>query len=99
MTSRWRTMTASWRLPKWPRRFPYPTAGLVLPVGMMAGLLVVEAATLRRMPTISWILAELHARPLAYAYLLVATLGLMTTLGRILGRQGDTRGRASATSP
>jgi diguanylate cyclase (GGDEF)-like protein len=99
MTSRWRKMTASWRLPKWPRRFAYPTAGLFLSVGMMAGLLFVEAATSRRMPTISWILAELHGRPLAYAYLLVATLGLMTTLGWIVGRKEDLLGRLSTTDP
>src|SRR4030095_1814193 len=99
MTSRWRKMTASWRLPKWPRRFAYPTAGLALSVGMMAGLLAVEAATSRRMPTISWILVELHARPLAYAYLLVATLGMMTILGWIVGRKEDLLGRLSTTDP
>jgi len=92
-------MTASWRLPKWPRRFAYPLAGLALSVGMMAGLLAVEAATSRRAPTISWILAEVHARPLAYAYLLVATLGLMTTLGWIVGRKEDLQGRLSTTDP
>ena len=99
MASPWRKMMVSWRLPKWPRRFAYPTAGLALSVGMMAGLLAVEAATSRRMPTISWILAELRARPLAYAYLLVATLGLMTTLGWIVGRKEDLLGRLSTTDP
>jgi len=51
------------------------------------------------MPTISWILSELHARPLAYAYLFVATLGLMTTLGWIVGRKEDLLGRLSTTDP
>jgi diguanylate cyclase (GGDEF)-like protein len=99
MTSPWRTMMASWRLPKWPRRFAYPAAGMFLSIGLVAGLLALEASTSRHVPTVSWILAEVRARPLAYAYLLVATLGMMTILGWIVGRKEDLLGRLSTTDP
>ena len=55
--------------------------GRMLMTAMVAGLLTVEASAARHAPTISWILAELRVRPLVYAYLLVATLGMMTILG------------------
>ena len=99
MTGNWRKMTARWRLPRWPRRFAYPIAGLALSLAMVAGLLVIEASTARHVPTISWISAELRARPLAYAYLLVATLTMMTVLGWIVGRKEDLLGRLSTTDP
>jgi diguanylate cyclase (GGDEF)-like protein len=101
MTPAWRTLTTmtSWRLPRWPRRFAYPVAGLLLSIGTVAGLLTVEASTARRVPTASWIFAELHARPLSYAYLLVATLAMMTILGWIVGRKQDLLGRLSTTDP
>src|SRR5262245_33606342 len=92
-------MMARWRLPRWPRRFAYPIAGLALSIAMVAGLLVLEASTARHVPTISWISAELRARPLAYAYLLVATLMMMTILGWIVGRKEDLLGRLSTTDP
>jgi len=92
-------MTARWRLPRWPRRFAYPLAGLLLSMAMVAGLLVVEASTARHAPTISWIFAELRVRPLVYAYLLIATLAMMTTLGWIVGRKEDLLGRLSTTDP
>jgi diguanylate cyclase (GGDEF)-like protein len=99
MTSPWRKMTASWRLPKWPRRFAYPAAGIVLSMALVAGLLALEASIARHVPTGSWILAELRARPLAYAYLLVATLVMMTICGWIVGRKEDLLGRLSTTDP
>ena len=48
MTASWRTMTVAWRLPRWPRRFAYPAAGLLLSIAMVAGLLTVEAWTTQR---------------------------------------------------
>ena len=101
ITGSWRakmTMT-SWRLPRWPRRFAYPLAGLSLSLGMVAGLLALEASTSRHVPTISWIFSELRARPLPYAYLLVATLVMMTVIGWIVGRKEDLLGRLSTTDP
>ena len=92
-------MAASWKLPRWPRRFAYPAAGFALSIGMVAGLLALEASTGRHVPTISWILGELRARPLAYAYLLAATLVMMTVLGWIVGRKEDLLGRLSTTDP
>jgi len=99
MTGNWRMMMARWRLPRWPRRFAYPIAGLALSLAMVAGLLVLEASTAHHAPTISWILGELRTRPLAYAYLLVATLAMMTILGWIVGRKEDLLGRLSTTDP
>ena len=86
-------------LTKWPRRFAYPAAGLLLSLAMIAGLLTVEASTSRHVPTISWIFAELQTRPLAYAYLLVATLMMMSLLGWMVGRKEDLLGRLSTTDP
>jgi diguanylate cyclase (GGDEF)-like protein len=101
MTPAWRTLTTmtSWRLPRWPRRFAYPAAGLLLSVAMVGGLLAVEASTARHVPTASWIFAELRARPLSYAYLLVATLAMMMSLGWLVGRKEDLLGRLSTTDP
>ena len=101
MTPAWRTLTTmtSWRLPRWPRRFAYPAAGLLLSIAMVAGLLTVEASTARHVPSASWIFTELHARPLSYAYLLVATLAMMTILGWLVGRKEDLLGRLSTTDP
>ena len=101
MTPAWRTLTTmtSWRLPRWPRRFAYPAAGLLLSIAMVAGLLTVEASTARHVPTVSWIFTELRARPLSYAYLLVATLAMMTILGWLVGRKEDLLGRLSTTDP
>jgi diguanylate cyclase (GGDEF)-like protein len=99
MTGNWRTMMVRWRLPRWPRRFAYPIAGLALSIGMVAGLLVLEASITRHAPTISWIQGELRTRPLPYVYLLVATLAMMTILGWIVGRKEDLLGRLSTTDP
>jgi diguanylate cyclase (GGDEF)-like protein len=99
ITGSWRAMMTSWRLPRWPRRFTYPLVGLLLSPGMVAGLLALEASTSRHVPTLSWIVSELRARPLPYAYLLVATLVMMTVLGWIVGRKEDLLGRLSTTDP
>ena len=99
ITASWRAMTISWRLPKWPRRFAYPLAGLLLSVAMVAGLIAVEASTAHRSPTVSWIFSELRARPLPYIYLLFATVVMMTVLGWIVGRKEDLLGRLSTTDP
>src|SRR4029079_15595233 len=97
MTASWRAMTTTWRLPRWPRRFAYPAAGLLLSIAMVAGLLLLEASTTHRIPTVSWIFAELRDRPLPYVYLLLATLVMMTILGWIVGRKEDLPRRLAAT--
>src|SRR5215471_14779221 len=81
------TMSFAWKLPKWPRRFAYPSTGFALSIGMVAGLLALEASTRRHIPTISWILRELRARPIAYAYLLVATLSTTDPLTGLANRR------------
>jgi diguanylate cyclase (GGDEF)-like protein len=99
MSTSWRAMMTTWRLPRWPRRFAYPAAGLLLSIAMVAGLLALEASSSRHVPTASWIFEELRTRPLAYAYLLVARLVMMTVLGWIVGRKEDLLGRLSTTDP
>ena len=76
-----------------------PAGGLLLSIALVAGLLALEAWTARHVPTASWILAELRARPFPYAYLLVATLVMMTVLGWIVGRKEDLLGGMSTTDP
>ena len=66
MTASWRAMMTSWRLPKWPRRFAYPAGGpAAVGRAWSPGCSPLEASTSRHVPTISWIFAELRARPLA----------------------------------
>ena len=100
MTASWRAMMTSWRLPRWPRRFAYPAAGLLLSIGMVAGLL--GAPGIDVTPRADHFLDRLRAAraPASpYAYLLVATLVMMTILGWLVGRKEDLLGRLSTTDP
>jgi len=83
----------------WPRRFAYPAAGILLSVGLVGGLLTLQGGLVRRVPTASWILGELRHQPFVYAYLLVATLAMMTILGWIIGRKEDLLEELSVTDP
>ena len=83
----------------WPRRFAYPAAGILLSVALVAGLLTLQGALARRAPTASWILEELRQQPFVYAYLLVATLAMMTIFGWIVGRKEDLLEELSVTDP
>jgi len=83
----------------WPRRFAYPAAGIFLSVALVAGLLTLQGGLARRAPTASWILEEFRHQPFVYAYLLVATLAMMTILGWIIGRKEDLLEELSVTDP
>ena len=83
----------------WPRRFAYPAAGILLSVTLVAGLLTLQGGLARRAPTASWILEEFRHQPFVYAYLLVATLAMMTILGWIIGRKEDLLEELSVTDP
>jgi diguanylate cyclase (GGDEF)-like protein len=84
---------------QWPRRFAYPAAGILLSVALVAGLLTLQGALARRVPTASWILEELRQQPFVYAYLMLATLAMMTILGWIVGRKEDLLEELSVTDP
>jgi diguanylate cyclase (GGDEF)-like protein len=84
----------------WPRRFAYPAAGILLSVALVAGLLALQGGLAQRVPNAtSWILAELRQQPFVYAYLMVATLAMMTILGWIVGRKEDLLEELSVTDP
>jgi diguanylate cyclase (GGDEF)-like protein len=84
---------------RWPRRLAYPLAGVLLSLGLMAGLLTLEGWVAHRDPTASWILEELREEPLVYGYLLLATLGMMSVLGWMVGRKEDLLEELSVTDP
>jgi diguanylate cyclase (GGDEF)-like protein len=83
----------------WPKRLAYPLVGTALSVAMVAGLLTLQGWLSRRPPTASWVLAELRGQPFVYAYLLVATLIMMSILGWIVGRKEDLLEQLSVTDP
>ncbi len=87
------------RLASWPKRLSYPLVGMLLSVSMVAGLLTLQGWLTRRAPTASWVLAELRGQPFVYAYLLVATLIMMSILGWIVGRKEDLLEELSVTDP
>jgi diguanylate cyclase (GGDEF)-like protein len=87
------------RWPRWPRQSVYPIVGIVLALGMSAGLLVLQSSVTRTAPTAGWILRELQAHPLMYAYLLLATMLMMVLLGWMVGRKEDLLERMTVTDP
>lgn len=84
---------------RWPRRLAYPTAGILLALGLVAGLLTLQGWLSGRAPTASWIVEQLHQEPLVYGYLLVATVTMMALLGWVLGRKEDLLEELSITDP
>jgi diguanylate cyclase (GGDEF)-like protein len=84
---------------RWPRRFSYPLAGLLLALGTTAGLLFLRGGLTQEAPTLSWILDELEGKPLVYGYLFLSTLIMMVLLGWILGRKEDLLEQMTVTDP
>jgi diguanylate cyclase (GGDEF)-like protein len=75
-----------------PRRLVYPTIGVLLSVGLVLGLLVLQAWVGHRaaLPGRPWrVTDELRRQPLIYGYLLAATVALTTVLGWVVGRKED----------
>jgi diguanylate cyclase (GGDEF)-like protein len=72
-----------------PRRLVYPTIGVLLSVGLVLGLLALQAWVGHR-AAIPWrVTDELRRQPLVYGYLLAATVALTTVLGWVVGRKED----------
>jgi diguanylate cyclase (GGDEF)-like protein len=70
----------------------YPFAGLLLALGLPAGLMIIHAAfyhPLTSTPATTWVLQELAARPLTYGYLLFSGILLLVLLGRMIGHRED----------
>src|SRR5262245_29593236 len=78
---------------RWPRRLTYPLGGLLLALGLPAGLMIIHAAFEHAMsdtlPATAWVMRELGARPLTYGYLLFAGILLLVLLGRMIGMRED----------
>jgi diguanylate cyclase (GGDEF)-like protein len=85
-----------------PRRLVYPAIGVLLSVGLVLGLLALQAWVGHRasLPGRPWrVTDELRRQPLVYGYLLAATVALTTVLGWIVGRKEDLLEALSVTDP
>ena len=88
-----------------PRRLVYPAIGILLSVGLVLGLLALQAwvgwlGDRGAIPSRPWRVAdELRRQPLVYGYLLVTTVALTTVLGWIVGRKEDLLETLSVTDP
>ncbi len=82
-----------------PRRLVYPIVGVVLSLALVAGLVALQGWIDHRAHVPWKITGEVARQPLAYAYLLLATLAMMTVLGWIVGRKEDLLEALSVTDP
>jgi diguanylate cyclase (GGDEF)-like protein len=85
-----------------PRRLVYPAIGVLLSVGLVLGLLALQAWVGwmgNRAPNPWRMTDELRRQPLIYGYLLVTTVALTTVLGWIVGRKEDLLETLSVTDP
>jgi len=83
----------------WPRRWLYPTIGVLLSIALVAGLVVLQGFSLRRAHLPFHITDELRSQPLVYGYLLVATLLGTALAGWLTGRKEDLLEALSVTDP
>ncbi len=85
-----------------PRRLVYPAIGILLSIGLLLGLLALQAWVGHRasIPGRPWhVKDELRRQPLVYCYLLAATVALTTVLGWLVGRKEDLLEALSVTDP
>ncbi len=85
-----------------PRRLVYPAIGALLSVGLVLGLLALQAWVGHRAatPERPWLVKdELRRQPLVYGYLLAATVALTTVVGWLVGRKEDLLEALSVTDP
>jgi diguanylate cyclase (GGDEF)-like protein len=80
------------RLQSTPRAYAYPALGVLLALVLLFELPIVHALQLRRLSTASNLWE-------AYAYVILSSLGLVTTLGFLLGRWHDRARLLSFTDP
>jgi len=83
----------------WPRRWLYPTIGVLMSLALVAGLLTLQGWAGRRGHHPWHPADELRRQPLVYGYLLVATLLGTTLTGWLTGRKEDLLATLSVTDP
>jgi diguanylate cyclase (GGDEF)-like protein len=83
----------------WPRRWLYPTIGVLLSIALVAGLVALQGFSVRRAHLPFHIGDELRRQPLVYGYLLVATLLGTGLAGWLTGRKEDLLEALSVTDP
>jgi diguanylate cyclase (GGDEF)-like protein len=83
----------------WPRRWLYPTIGVLMSLALVAGLLTLQGWSVRRGHHAWHPADELRRQPLVYGYLLVATLLGTTLTGWLTGRKEDLLATLSVTDP
>ncbi|MCC6807489.1 MAG: GGDEF domain-containing protein [Deltaproteobacteria bacterium] len=84
---------------RYPRRWSYPVAGLVLALGAPIGFFVVRALFAGHIPSPMWIEVELRERFDAYVYLTFATAIVFSWAGRVVGVEQDRVRADSLTDP
>lgn len=84
---------------RWPRRWLYPTIGVLLSLALVAGLVTLQGLALRRAHLPFHLADELRREPIVYGYLLVATLLGTTLVGWLTGRKEDQLEALSVTDP
>ncbi len=72
-----------------PRSRVYPLLGAVFALGAPLGYLLLRSLVEQEWPTPAWVLDELFAAPMLYAYLGLGTLAVFVPLGWVLGRKTD----------
>lgn len=82
-----------------PKSRLYPALGAILALAAPVGLLVVHAVAAGRVPTLAWALDDLRRLPLTYAYLMIASMVALVTIGRWFGRSLDRAGLLATTDP
>lgn len=83
----------------WPRRWLYPTIGVLLSLALIAGLLTLQGFAARRAQLPFHIVDEVRRQPLVYGYLLLATLLGTSVSGWLTGRKEDLLEALSVTDP
>jgi diguanylate cyclase (GGDEF)-like protein len=83
----------------WPRRWLYPTIGVLLSLALIAGLLTLQGLAARRAHLPFNVADELRRQPLVYGYLLLSTLLGTTVSGWLTGRKEDLLEALSVTDP
>jgi diguanylate cyclase (GGDEF)-like protein len=82
-----------------PRERSYPLLGASLALAMPVGLLLATALVAGRVPTSSWVQAEIGRFPVTYAYLTLSSVAALALLAHWCGRSFDRLLLLSNTDP